>query len=429
MSKTRGVRVVVAESADAGGRSLTSILKAEGFDVVGRASNHEELESVLGATVPQVIVFDAEMSAQTVLATRDWAPQAGTVVVWPQGVVGSGADQQVEPFRVAEDLPPAVHQAARVYHAPAIPLAVVPLVEEPVPIPEAEPAVAVTSAKRRQRRAAATKPARMPSRRLETVFALAASLVIIVGAVALQSPLEPATETGNSVALAEPPPPFAIAPDHPTVAGTNNPSPGPEGPSGPQNPSNLGLPTPAPTTSPTASPTFVGPVGGSVLVAGGGQTGRAPGGGGPGGGGPGGGGPGGGGPGGPPPEPPGPPPPEPPGPPTPEPPGPGNGHGSNGHHGTGNSGHHGDGNHGNGNGNGGGSGGSPGNSGGHSNAGGNGGGNSNAGGNGGGNGGPSRSSSSSSGSSSSPGNSGSHSNSGNSNGNGQSGESHGNSDH
>ena len=72
----RRVRVVVGEAAPAGAGTLRSILESEGFEVVGQASSAEQLQPVLAAADPQVIVFDAYTSATTVLSARDWATYA-----------------------------------------------------------------------------------------------------------------------------------------------------------------------------------------------------------------------------------------------------------------------------------------------------------------------------------------------------------------
>ena len=123
------VQVLVSESPPPSGESLRSILEAGGFDIVGTASSPEELSHLLLWSDPHVIVFDAETSVTTVAETREAAPHAGLVVVWPAGVTASAADVRVEPWRAEFDLGKAV-RAARVRHAPAARLTLVP---EPKP--------------------------------------------------------------------------------------------------------------------------------------------------------------------------------------------------------------------------------------------------------------------------------------------------------
>jgi hypothetical protein len=119
LRRMKAVRVVVAEAATADAPVLAPILEADGFEVVGRAASADGLRAVLAGTEPQVVVFDAGMSAPTVLSTRDWAPGAGIVVVWPADVLAAAADERVEPSRAAIELGDAVRRAVRVYHAPS----------------------------------------------------------------------------------------------------------------------------------------------------------------------------------------------------------------------------------------------------------------------------------------------------------------------
>jgi DNA-binding NarL/FixJ family response regulator len=98
------VRVVLGEAAEMSPGPLRSALEHEGFDIIGQASNRDELEQVLAATEPTAIVLDATMDAMTVLAAREKHPDAGIVVVWPRGVLAPVADERVEPSRVYQDL-------------------------------------------------------------------------------------------------------------------------------------------------------------------------------------------------------------------------------------------------------------------------------------------------------------------------------------
>ena len=107
------VRVVLGEAAEMSSGPLRSALEHEGLDIIGQASNRDELEQVLAATEPTAIVLDATMDAMAVLAAREKHPDAGIVVVWPTGVLAPVADEQVEPSRVYQDLGRTVRRVAR----------------------------------------------------------------------------------------------------------------------------------------------------------------------------------------------------------------------------------------------------------------------------------------------------------------------------
>ncbi len=131
----RAVRVLAAEAADPPGR-LARLLEGAGHRVVARAANAEELTHLVGVAHPEVVVFDAEMSAVAVAALRESRPAVGVVVVWPEGAAAEVANEHVSPARVGLDLAGAVRRAAPVVAAtgPAwsiIPAAI-PSAERPV---------------------------------------------------------------------------------------------------------------------------------------------------------------------------------------------------------------------------------------------------------------------------------------------------------
>jgi hypothetical protein len=201
LRRMKGVRVVVAEAAAADAEVLAPILEADGFEVVGSASSADELRDVLATTEPQVVVFDAGMSALTVLSARDRAPGAGIVVVWPTDVLAPAADEQVEPSHAASELGDAVRRAMRVYHAPS---------RTSVPA-GATAATALVGG--------GEASSKMGPRRMLT-FAMASLLIVlVVAAVALQRGHEPGV-----IAQSPSPSPSATAPTGPT---------GPTGPSSP----------------------------------------------------------------------------------------------------------------------------------------------------------------------------------------------------
>ena len=124
-----GARVVLAE-ADAPG-SLHYLLEAEGFQVVGCASDEDELGRVLGQDVrPDVIVLDADVVATSSLVARQLAPEAHVIAVWPEAVQPPPGGERVDPRMVYEELGPAIrrHMDRRTVPVPVIAMPA----EEPV---------------------------------------------------------------------------------------------------------------------------------------------------------------------------------------------------------------------------------------------------------------------------------------------------------
>ncbi len=118
-SPARAVRVLVAEAAEPP-VPLSGILEAGGLRVVGRAATPAELERLLRLTQPEVVVFDGEMTAETVGTTRSLHPTIGIVVVWPEGAVAGLAHEHVSPAMVRRDLVAAVRRAAPLVAAGAM---------------------------------------------------------------------------------------------------------------------------------------------------------------------------------------------------------------------------------------------------------------------------------------------------------------------
>jgi hypothetical protein len=107
----RAVRVLVAEAADPPG-GFSGLLEGAGHRVVARAATADELAHLVRVAQPEVVVFDAEISAETVAALRVSQPDVGVVVVWPEGTTAASADEQVSPARIRQDLAGAVGRAA-----------------------------------------------------------------------------------------------------------------------------------------------------------------------------------------------------------------------------------------------------------------------------------------------------------------------------
>lgn len=134
MQRERRVQVVLGEAERADGL-LRFVLEAEGFDLIGMASNEEELARVLRGAKPSVLVLDGGISAAAALDARQQIDGAALVVVWPDGVSAVLAEERVEPHMVIEDLGDAVRRAAaRVERADTI---VVPEAAALMPTPQA----------------------------------------------------------------------------------------------------------------------------------------------------------------------------------------------------------------------------------------------------------------------------------------------------
>jgi hypothetical protein len=165
---------------------LRSALEREGFDIIGQASNRDELERVLAATEPTAIVLDATMDAMAVLAAREKHHDAGIVVVWPRGVLAPVADERVEPSRVYQDLGRTVRRVARLALLRARTIA---------PTGIETPARAPTRAVRLRRREPArepvgTNPVSEGLRRGGVIVLVAAAslILLMVAALALTAP-------------------------------------------------------------------------------------------------------------------------------------------------------------------------------------------------------------------------------------------------
>ena len=106
------VRVVLAEP-DAPG-PLQYLLEAEGFRVVGCASDEVELDRILQQDVdPDVVVLDTEISIASVAVARERAPAAHVIVVWPDAVLAPTGTERISPWLVYELLGPSIRARTR----------------------------------------------------------------------------------------------------------------------------------------------------------------------------------------------------------------------------------------------------------------------------------------------------------------------------
>jgi hypothetical protein len=111
-ASTSVVHVVLAEP-DAPG-PLHYLLEAEGFHVVGTASDEPALRRILDQDVdPDVIVLDTDIPAASVLVARQQAPRAHVIVIWPDGVQAPPSTERIAPWLVYELLGPRIRHAVR----------------------------------------------------------------------------------------------------------------------------------------------------------------------------------------------------------------------------------------------------------------------------------------------------------------------------
>jgi hypothetical protein len=106
------VQVVLGEAERTDGL-LRFVLEAEGFDIIGLASDDEELGRVLRGARPAVVVLDGGISVAAALDARRRSHGAALVVVWPDGVSAVIAEERVDPYEAIAELGDAVRRAVR----------------------------------------------------------------------------------------------------------------------------------------------------------------------------------------------------------------------------------------------------------------------------------------------------------------------------
>jgi hypothetical protein len=112
------VRVVLAESSAPG--PLHYLLEAEGFRVVGCASDEHELARLLAQDLrPDVVVLDVDISVTAVTVARQRAPEAQVIAIWPDGVLAPAGGGRVAPWLVYEQLGPSIRSIVRERRAQA----------------------------------------------------------------------------------------------------------------------------------------------------------------------------------------------------------------------------------------------------------------------------------------------------------------------
>ena len=110
VARHRELRVVSAGTDE---RALRALVDADDVIVVGVVPPEADLEGLLTATRPDVIVFGRDVSATSIVAAREEHPDVGIVVVWPAAVAAIGADEHVVPGTESAELVDAVRRASR----------------------------------------------------------------------------------------------------------------------------------------------------------------------------------------------------------------------------------------------------------------------------------------------------------------------------
>jgi DNA-binding NarL/FixJ family response regulator len=101
------VRVVLADASSSG--TLHYLLEAEGFQVVGSASNEWELRRLLRQDIrPDVVVLDRDITVASVAIASSYAPDAQIVVLWPDGVQAPTGARRVAPWLIYRELGPTI---------------------------------------------------------------------------------------------------------------------------------------------------------------------------------------------------------------------------------------------------------------------------------------------------------------------------------
>lgn len=168
------VQVVLGEAERTDGL-LRFVLEAEGFDIVGLASDDDELARVLRGARPAVVVLDGGISVAAALEARQRSNGAALVVVWPDGVSAVIAEERVDPYEAIADLGDAVRRAV---HRPELDEKAEPR-EEPIRIPDT-PDVAPTIVRGLSpRRSERGTPARSRGRRAQILVAAATWMLIL----------------------------------------------------------------------------------------------------------------------------------------------------------------------------------------------------------------------------------------------------------
>jgi hypothetical protein len=168
------VQVVLGEAERTDGL-LRFVLEAEGFDIVGLASDDDELARVLRGARPAVVVLDGGISVAAALEARQRSKGAALVVVWPDGVSAVIAEERVDPYEAIADLGDAVRRAV---HRSELDDETEPR-EDPIRIPDA-PDVAPTIVRGvSPLRSERGTPARSRGRRAQVLVAAATWMLIL----------------------------------------------------------------------------------------------------------------------------------------------------------------------------------------------------------------------------------------------------------
>ena len=104
----RHLSIVIGEGAWMRQGLLRFVLEGQGFEVVAEAATLGELSRAFAEHDPDVIVLDDALGVAGLELSRQTAPRAKIVLVWPKAVRSVGADARVDPGDVLLELGAAV---------------------------------------------------------------------------------------------------------------------------------------------------------------------------------------------------------------------------------------------------------------------------------------------------------------------------------
>lgn len=110
----RHLTIVVGEGASMRNGLLRFVLEGEGFEVAAEAGTVAQLSQALTTHQPDVVILDDNFGTAGLELSKQAAPGAKIVLIWPAAVQPIGADARVDPSRVLRELGPTVQRVTGV---------------------------------------------------------------------------------------------------------------------------------------------------------------------------------------------------------------------------------------------------------------------------------------------------------------------------
>ena len=108
----RDLRIVIGEGASIRNGLLRFVLEGEGFEVAAEAATVAELAHAFALHRPDIVVLDDTLGVAALELSRQMAPEAKIVLVWPAAVQPVSADARVDPGSVLHELGAIVERLA-----------------------------------------------------------------------------------------------------------------------------------------------------------------------------------------------------------------------------------------------------------------------------------------------------------------------------